>query len=263
MRTTISFVLLTCGLLSVTPLAQQPPAGQPPSPPLTFKVEVNYVEIDAVVTDEQGNFVRNLTKDDFQVVEDGQPQTVSAFASVDIPIERADPPLFAKNAIPPDVATNRTPFQGRVFVIVIDDLHINFARTSRVRETVHRALRRHQRPRGSREYAGAVRCDAGFHQQSSARAQGRRSSDGAGGGIVDEGRAAGLFAEPGHAGRRLADQSGLQRARAIYECAQLARYAPKSFRIRVGHARAPEGHRAVQRRDQLRRREYHPEPLRD
>src|ERR671931_1087714 len=96
MRTRISLVLLACGLLSAVPVAQQPPAAQPPSPPLTFKVEVNYVEIDAVVTDEQGNFVRNLTKDDFQVLEDGKPQTVSAFASVDIPIERADPPLFAK-----------------------------------------------------------------------------------------------------------------------------------------------------------------------
>src|SRR5256885_10890369 len=121
MRTTISFVLLTCGFLSVTPLAQQPPAGQPPSPPLTFKVEVNYVEIDAVVTDEQGAFVRNLTKDDFQIVEDGKPQTLSVFAPVDIPIERADPPLYAKASIPPDVATNRTRFEGRAFVVVIDD----------------------------------------------------------------------------------------------------------------------------------------------
>jgi VWFA-related protein len=143
MNTRISLVLLASGLLSAAPLAQQPPPAQPPSPPLTFKVEVNYVEIDAVVTDAQGNFVRNLTKDDFQVVEDGTPQTVSAFANVDIPIERADPPLFAKNVIPPDVATNRTPFEGRVFVIVIDDLHINFARTPRVRAAAKQFIERY------------------------------------------------------------------------------------------------------------------------
>ena len=65
MSTRISLVLLACGLLSAAPTAQQPPAAQPPSPPLTFKVEVNYVEVDASVTDEQGNFVRNLTRDDF------------------------------------------------------------------------------------------------------------------------------------------------------------------------------------------------------
>src|SRR3954469_25453100 len=139
MSTRICVVLLACGLLSAAPRAQQPApaqatpaqpaAGQPPSPPLTFKVEVNYVEIDAVVTDEKGTFVRDLTKDDFQVLEDGKPQAVSVFADVDIPIERADPPLYRKTSIPPDIATNRTPFEGRVFVIVIDDLHINFSRT--------------------------------------------------------------------------------------------------------------------------------------
>ena len=46
-------------------------------PPVTFRVEVNYVEIDAIVTDAQGNFVRDLTKDDFQVLEDGKPQDLT------------------------------------------------------------------------------------------------------------------------------------------------------------------------------------------
>src|SRR5262249_58560977 len=56
-------------------LAQAAPqAPKTPQPPVTFKVEVNYVEIDASVTDAQGTFVRNLGRDDFQVVEDGKPQ---------------------------------------------------------------------------------------------------------------------------------------------------------------------------------------------
>ena len=55
-------------------------------PPVTFKVEVNYVEVDAVVVDQSGTFVRSLTKDDFQVFEDGARQTVSAFGLVDIPV---------------------------------------------------------------------------------------------------------------------------------------------------------------------------------
>jgi len=32
---------------------------------VTFQLEVNYVDIDAVVTDERGNPVTDLTKDDF------------------------------------------------------------------------------------------------------------------------------------------------------------------------------------------------------
>lgn len=126
-------MLLAALAQAPSPAPSQPPSPASPQPPVTFKVEVNYVEIDANVVDERGAFVRTLTKDDFQVLEDGKPQTLSVFSMVNIPIERADPPLFAKTAIPADVATNRTPFEGRVFVLVIDDLHTRFNRTARTR----------------------------------------------------------------------------------------------------------------------------------
>ena len=49
----------------------------------TFKVAVDYVEVDAVVTDGEGHFVRDLTKDDFEVLEDNKPQAISTFSTVD------------------------------------------------------------------------------------------------------------------------------------------------------------------------------------
>ena len=76
---------------------RRPAAGRRPQTP-TFKAQVDYVEVDALVTDQQGRFVRDLTKDDFQVFEDGKPQTISTFSLVDIPVERADRPLFAADA---------------------------------------------------------------------------------------------------------------------------------------------------------------------
>ncbi len=125
-------------------LTQAPPPSQPPSqPPVTFKVEINYVEIDANVTDAQGTFVRSLTRDDFQLVEDGKPQALTAFSMVDIPIERVDPPLFSKAAIPPDVVSNRTPFEGRVFVLVLDDLHTRFTQTARARAAARQFVERY------------------------------------------------------------------------------------------------------------------------
>ena len=133
-------------LIIVAALAQAPAPAAPPQsaaqPPVTFKVEVNYVEIDANVTDEQGNFVRTLSKDDFQILEDGKPQSLSVFSMVNIPIERVDPPLFANAPIPADVATNRTPFEGRVFVLVIDDLHTRFNRTARTRAAAKQFVER-------------------------------------------------------------------------------------------------------------------------
>jgi len=138
MSTRFSLLVLILAAASAWPAAQQQPAAPPATPEVnqpavTFKVDVNYVEIDAIVTDAQGAFARNLTKDDFQVFEDGKPQSLSIFAPVDIPIEHADPPLFAKVSIPPDVASNRTPFEGRVFVLVVDELNTRFQRTARTR----------------------------------------------------------------------------------------------------------------------------------
>jgi VWFA-related protein len=123
--------LLALSLLALLAQGSQPPSSV--QPPVTFKSEVNYVEIDARVTDVQGNFVRDLTQADFKIVEEGQPQALTAFSMVDIPIAHADPPLFAKAAIPPDVVSNRAPFEGRVFVLVMDDLHTKFSDTPRAR----------------------------------------------------------------------------------------------------------------------------------
>ncbi|MDQ3346876.1 MAG: VWA domain-containing protein, partial [Acidobacteriota bacterium] len=112
-------------------------------PPVTFKVEVNYVEIDAVVTDSQGRPVTDLKKDEFQVSEGGTAQSITAFSRVDVPIERADPPLFRRTVVKPDVQSNRDAFTGRVFLLVLDDLQTDFRRTSRVQAAARHFIRRY------------------------------------------------------------------------------------------------------------------------
>src|SRR5580704_10324059 len=79
-------------------------AGQTPAPPQgpevpNFKLQVDYVEVDAFVTDQQGRFVRDLKKEDFQVLEDRQPQTITGFSLVDIPIDRDVRPLFTSRPV--------------------------------------------------------------------------------------------------------------------------------------------------------------------
>ena len=115
--------------------AGQPPAGQPPAgtPGPTFKVQVDYVEVDVLVTDGRGNYVRDLKREDFQVFEDGKPQAVTNFALIDIPIERAERPLFAKQAIEPDVRSNEQPFDGRIYVMLLDQAHTLPQNTNLVR----------------------------------------------------------------------------------------------------------------------------------
>ena len=140
-RIAAAFVLLAgVGLMA----GQGQPSSQEQSsaPAPTFKAVVEYVEVDAVVTDQQGNFVRNLKKDDFQVFEDGKPQSVSTFSVVDIPIERAERPLFSARPIEPDVQSNEHPFDGRVYVLILDDLHVDAMRSQQVKRSARQFIER-------------------------------------------------------------------------------------------------------------------------
>ena len=128
--------------------AQQPPA-QPASPTqqpadasqesvVTFRTETNFVEVHAIVTDDDGEFVRGLTLDDFEVYEDGQLQTPTVFSLVDVPIERRFAPVNPDGTlgepIEPDVRETTGAFEGRIFIALLDDLHTHISRTNIVRD---------------------------------------------------------------------------------------------------------------------------------
>jgi VWFA-related protein len=138
MNRRISLVAAFVALAATAADSQQPPPPQTP----TFKAQVEYVEVDALVTDAQGRFVRDLTKDDFQVFEDGRLQTISTFSLVDLPIERGERPLFAEAPIEPDVRSNERPFDGRVYVVILDDLHTDVLRSQQVKMAMRQFIER-------------------------------------------------------------------------------------------------------------------------
>ena len=145
-------VLALALVLSSVALAgqQAPPPGPPPAPqqpdlqmpPITFRSEVNYVEVDAVVRDAQGNFVRDLRQGDFQVLEDGVPQKVTAFSLIDIPIERSERAMFLPEDIEPDVRSNASGPEGRLYVLLLDDIHTDAMRSVRVRQAARQFIER-------------------------------------------------------------------------------------------------------------------------
>ncbi len=122
--------------------AQQPAAPTAPGAQPRFRVEVNYVEVDAVVTDSQGNFVRDLTRDDFEVLEDSKPQQISAFSTVDLPIEHADVPLLAPDVVP-DTRSNARQFDGRIYLLLLDDLHTAPLRSTNVKVAARQFIERY------------------------------------------------------------------------------------------------------------------------
>jgi VWFA-related protein len=140
----VAAVTILAGAVLSAGQAPQPqsPAAKPSQTP-TFKAAVEYVEVDAVITDALGNVVSDLRQDEFDVLEDGRRQTITNFTRVVIPIERADRPLYDSEPIEPDVQTNERPFEGRVYVVILDDLHTDFSRSSRVRMAARQFIQRY------------------------------------------------------------------------------------------------------------------------
>jgi len=147
----LSFAAVVAGVAFTSAQeAQIPPSTQPP---VTFRAEVNYVEVDARVLDDKGAFVPGLTGADFEVLEDGKVQKVAAFSLVNIPVERQQRPLFAAAPIEPDVQNNITGYDGRVYVIVLDDQHTHPLRAARTKNAARQFVQRYM---GANDTAAVV-----------------------------------------------------------------------------------------------------------
>jgi VWFA-related protein len=147
----LSTVLVTAQTPASPPPTQQPPAqpatapqetGQPGQP--TFRVAIDLVTMDAIVRNAQDQFVADLTKDDFEILEDGVPQDVTSFTLVHggrvHNLLAPPPPPTAEGVIlPPSRPRNDT--TGRIFLIIVDDLHLDFRNTGRIRDLFKRISR--------------------------------------------------------------------------------------------------------------------------
>jgi VWFA-related protein len=86
--------LLTAALAvppgSLRASAQEPgpqkPNQEEKKPQYSISVEAPVVNVDAVVTDQDGNILSGLKKENFRVLDDGAPQTITNFAPTDAPI---------------------------------------------------------------------------------------------------------------------------------------------------------------------------------
>ena len=128
----------------------------------TFRVTANYIEVDATVTDARGAFVRDLTPDDFEVVDEGKPQNVTVLSLVDLPFERPDRPLYRAAAVEPDVMSNATADSGRIYVIVLDAYHVGPARSTDTRTQARKFIEKYF---GANDVAAVVHVGAPLYGQ--------------------------------------------------------------------------------------------------
>jgi len=132
-------VVLAVGLSAQT----QPRApSAPPAPPAahekpTFKVTVDLVTNDVIVRDDKGNFIPDLKKEEFEIYEDGVKQDISSMTVVTggrVTNVLAPPPPPPPEGIILPVTRPRNDVSGRIFLFFVDDLHLQFHNTGRIRD---------------------------------------------------------------------------------------------------------------------------------
>lgn len=129
---------------AATPAQPQPPdpAAQAQQP--TFRVAVDLVLMDVIVRNAQEQFAADLLPADFEVLEDGVPQDIKSFTLVHggrVHNLQAPPPPPTQEGIILPVTRPRNDAAGRIFLIIVDDLHLDFRNTGRVRDLFKRVSR--------------------------------------------------------------------------------------------------------------------------
>ena len=95
----------------------------------SVRIRTELVQIDVVVKDQKGNLVRDLRREDFEVFEDGKPQSLTHFAigTGTRPAAFLSRDTRNPNAKPADPATDGTAqVHGRHIVLAVDDYHLEF-----------------------------------------------------------------------------------------------------------------------------------------
>ena len=121
--------------------APTPAPGQP-----TFRGVADLISTDVIVRDQKGQFVSDLKPGDFEVLEDGVKQEIVSFVLTHggktyAQQTVAQAPAVQQEGIllPPSRPTNDA--SGRIFILFIDDKHLDFRSTPRTRDLLKRILK--------------------------------------------------------------------------------------------------------------------------
>lgn len=155
------------GLLAVCAVWGQnlAPQGQPqPSDQDVIHINVNLVQVDAVVTDSKHHGVTDLKAGDFQVLQDGKPQKITNFSYVSLKpaasAESAPVPISkVKGAPQPPPVPVRPEQARRLIALVVDDLGLAFDSVARVRGALKKFVDEQMQPG---DLVAVVRTGAGM-----------------------------------------------------------------------------------------------------
>jgi VWFA-related protein len=121
------------------------------APVPTFPAAAELVQIDVVVTGADGTPVVDLRREDFEILEDGRPQSISHFAVGTAWRPAALPapgtPATGATTRPAPGPSPSPPAVGRTIVLVFDDLHLGASRLSAAKREATRFIQEQVGPR--------------------------------------------------------------------------------------------------------------------
>lgn len=114
-------ILVSLSLSTLAPLHAQQPVQSPADD--VVRISTNLVQLDAVVTDKDGNPMKDLTAADFEVLQDGKSQKIVSLSYVNTDISEQPVALKKTDKKAPLAPPIRTRLEnaGRVLTFVVDD----------------------------------------------------------------------------------------------------------------------------------------------
>lgn len=150
----LPLVLSLALLVSAAPAhAQAPKSATPaatPTPPATTVLPatgVEVVRVEVVVHEKKGRPKEGLRREDFEVLEDGKPQSIVQFQAFARPGQSVAPePTAPTAAAEEETPEGEAQLPARYVVLAIDDVHMEFESLVRTRKALERFLDEDLRP---------------------------------------------------------------------------------------------------------------------
>ena len=129
----------------ITPSAVASPSPSAEQDDEVVRITTNLVQVDAVVTDREGRQVTDLRAEDFEILENGRPQTITNFSYIELapggqpvssPVRRQGDAERNAPLVPP--VRLRPEQVRRTFALVVDDLSLSFESAHFVRQALRR-----------------------------------------------------------------------------------------------------------------------------